>query len=77
MKIWGYVMFAVILFGAVFKLIFMGKKFGMAEVTAKVNKKSIDQRQKATEAMIEGLEKEDEVRDAKVDTTKRDHFTRQ
>lgn len=77
MKVWGYVVFAGILFGAIFKLIFMGKEFGMSEVKARANLKAVKQQQKSTDAMIEGLKKEDEIRNKKPDSKRSNRFTRQ
>lgn len=62
---------------AIFAAFQKGAAAGRDKVVAKVTGKSLKQQQKATEAMVDGLKKENEVRDAKPTTSKRDHFTRQ
>ena len=61
---------------AIFTAFQKGAAAGRDKVVAKVTAKSVKQQQKATKVMIDGLEKEAEVHNAKVDTTKRDHFTK-
>jgi len=53
-----------------------GTAAGRDKVVAKVTAKSIKQQQKATAVMLDGLEKEQEVRNAEIDTDKRDHFSK-
>ena len=53
-----------------------GAAAGRDKVVAKVTAKSIKQQQKATATMLDGLEKEQEVRNAEIDTDKRDHFSK-
>ena len=53
-----------------------GAAAGRDKVVAKVTAKSIKQQQKATAVMLDGLEKEQEVRNAEIDTDKRDHFSK-
>ena len=62
---------------AVFVAFQKGAAAGRDKVVAKVTARSIKQQQKATATMVDGLEKEQEVRDAEIDTTKRDNFTKQ
>ena len=61
---------------AIFVAFQKGAAAGRDKVKAKFSKAAVKQQSKATDAMVEGLTKEQEVRNAKVDTTKRDHFTR-
>ena len=77
MKIWGYVVLALTFVGGILKFWTAGKKAGANEVKTKVTKAALKQRDKASKALIEGLHKEGEVRNEKVDTSKRDHFTKQ
>ena len=77
MKIWGYVVLALTFVGGIFKFWTAGKKAGANEVKNKVTKAALKQQGKANTAMIDGLNKETEVRNAEVDTKKRDHFSKQ
>lgn len=61
---------------AIFVAFQKGATAGRDKVRAKISGVAMKQKDKATDALIKGLTKEQEVRNAKVDTTKRDHFTR-
>ena len=77
MKIWGYVVFMITALGGVLSFWKAGKKAGANEATAETTKAALKQRDKANTAVVEGLHKETEARNAKPTTRKRDHFTRQ
>lgn len=62
---------------AIFVAFSKGAAAGRDKVVAKVTGKALKQQEKSTKVMVDGLKKENEVRDAKVDTTKRDRFTKQ
>ena len=61
---------------AIFVAFQKGAAAGRDKVVAKVTAKSIKQQQKATAAMLDGLKKEQEVRNEEIDTDKRDHFSK-
>lgn len=61
---------------AIFVAFQKGAAAGRDKVKAKFSKAAVEQQSKTTKVMVDGLTKEQEVRDAKIDTTKRDHFTR-
>lgn len=61
---------------AIFIAFSKGAAAGRDKVRAKISGKALKQQTKATGAMVDGLTKEQEVRNAKVDTTKRDHFSK-
>ena len=77
MKIWGYVVLAMTFVGGILKFWTAGKKAGANEAKIIVTKSALRQRDKANKALVDGLTKESEIRNEKVDTDKRDHFTKQ
>jgi len=61
---------------AIFVAFSKGAAAGRDKVRAKISGAALKQQSKATDAMVEGLTKEQEVKNEKVDTTKRDHFSK-
>ena len=61
---------------AIFVAFSKGAAAGRDKVRAKISGEAIKQKDKAHAAMIDGLTKEQEKKNEKIDTTKRDHFSR-
>jgi len=77
LKIWAVLGFISGIILAIFAAFHRGAQAGADKVSAKASQAALKQQTKATQAMVDGLTKESEVRGEKVDTDKRDHFTKQ
>lgn len=74
-KIWAAVAgFAAVLVG-IFGIHRAGKTSAKNEVAAESAKKAMNTQERARKADLEGRNKDKEIRDARIDPTRRDHFS--
>ena len=75
-KLWGYIAAAGALVAAIFIAYFKGSQAKANEIKAETEEAAREYQNAGSEALIGGLEDEQKVKNEKVDTDKRDHFSR-
>ena len=75
-KIKTYALAGLAILASIFYALFRSQQALRAKEKLKGQVQARKTEAKAADAMVEGLEKEREVKNAKVNTTKRDHFSK-